>query len=405
MPRVKNSVDDLAIFGGDPIFVKPKSTSNLATPNFSAFLDYSRLFYREKQYTNNGPCNRLLEERLARFHDVDHCITFSSGFWALALTIQKLALPSKNKIIMPSLTYRRMADIASWAGLEPVFCEVNPTSLAMDADTTAACIDTDTAIILGAHPIVNCCDVHGIEQVARENRIPLVFDSVESVFECYEGRRIGSFGNAEAFSMHACKLINGFGGGYITTNDESLAKDLAAARGFGFVGIDTVGVTNGMNAKLNEMHAAMALASLDEVTNQVELNQERFLAYQSGLATITGIELIEFNPDQRPGYKNIVAHISSTWPFSRDETVQILNAEKVLSRAYYDPPLHKRLPNHLQHQKNTKLATTERLSKQYLNLPCGQQVTTDDIFTIIELLTFIHHHAELIKIKLSKCVI
>ena len=152
----ENNIENLAIFGGEKLFSLPKSTSNLMQPDIDKFLGYSKLFFEQGQYTNNGPNVRLLEKRLAEFHQVKYCVTFSSGLWALALAIRTLALKGKTEIIMPSLTYRRMADIAAWINLKPHFCEVEPESLAMSAATVKPCINERTAIILGAHPIVNC---------------------------------------------------------------------------------------------------------------------------------------------------------------------------------------------------------------------------------------------------------
>ena len=272
----KNNLEELALFGGESLFASPKSTSNLLQPDFEKFLNYSKLFFNQRQYTNNGPNVRLLEKRLAEFHQTNFCITFCSGFWALALAIKALAIKGKTEIVMPSLTYRRMDDIAAWVNLKPHFCEVEQTTLAMSAETVRPCINENTALILGAHPIVNCCDVDGLVVLAKEKNIPLLFDSVESAYESTASGRIGGFGNAEGFSMHACKLINGFGGGYITTNDANLAEHLQKIRTFGFSGADNITMAGGMNAKLNEIHAAMALASLDGIEEQVLLNRERY---------------------------------------------------------------------------------------------------------------------------------
>ena len=121
----KKSIDDLAIFGGARLFATPKPTSNLLQPDFEEFLNYSKLFFEQKQYANNGPCLRLLEESLAEFHHAKFCIAFCSGFWALVLAINAIALKGKTEIIIPSLTYRRLADIAAWVNLKPHFCEVD----------------------------------------------------------------------------------------------------------------------------------------------------------------------------------------------------------------------------------------------------------------------------------------
>jgi len=396
----ENNIEKLAILGGDKLFSLPKSTSNLFQPDINKFLHYSRVFFENTRYTNNGPNNRLLEKRLAEFHQTEYCVTFSSGFWALALAIHTLALKGKTEIIMPSLTYRRMADIAAWVNLKPHFCEVEPESLAMSATTVKPCINEHTAMILGANPIVNCCDIDNLVGLAKKNNIPILFDSVESVYESTSSGRVGGFGSAECFSLHACKLLNGFGGGYLTTNNKDLAEKLASKRTFGFVGVDDVAVENGMNAKLNEMHAAMALASMDDLESQIEDNRERYYTYRSSLDSVSGIRLLEFDERFPTGYKNIVVEVLDKWPLSREDTIKVLNAENILARAYYHPPLHRKPMNFP--YVPADLPVTDILSEKFLNLPCGQLVSCEDIVEIVKFLKFISSNANLIVERLSK---
>ncbi|MEJ2452099.1 MAG: aminotransferase class I/II-fold pyridoxal phosphate-dependent enzyme, partial [Gammaproteobacteria bacterium] len=351
------------------------------------FFGYSRMFFEQEQYTNNGPVNKLLEKRLAGFHQTKYCVTFSSGFWALVLAIRVLALKGKTEIIMPSLTYRRMSDMAAWLNLKPHFCEVEPDTLAMSPQTVLPCINENTAIILGAHPIVNCCDATGLVNLAKEYDIPILFDSVESVYESIAEGKIGGFGEAECFSLHACKLLNGFGGGYLTTNNKTLAEKLASMRTFGFVSVDNVGMPDGMNSKLNEMHAAMTLASLDDLDDQIALNRARYYTYKSMLESIPGIKLLDFDERYQTGYKNIVVELLESWPLSRDVTIQILNAENILARPYYYPALHSK-PMAFPYVP-AQLPVTDMLADKFLNLPCGQLVSNEDIANIVDFMKFI----------------
>ena len=400
---VKRRIEDLALLGGAPLFSSPKSTSNLLRPDVERYLNYSRLFFEQKQYTNNGPNVKALQQRLADFHQTQYCLVFSSGFWALALAIRYLKLAGRTEIIIPSLTYRRMTDICAWAGLAPRFCEVDPNTLAMTEETVRSCITPQTALILGVHPIVNCAEAQRLQDMAQDYGIPLLFDSVESVYESLPEGRIGGFGRAECFSLHACKLLNGFGGGYLTTNDEILAKTLSAQRGFGFTAIDHIGVPGGLNAKLNEMHAAMALASLDDIEQQVVLNRQRYQCYQQALTAVPGISLLAFDETQRCGYKNIVVRMEDIWPLSRAVTLRILNAEQVLARAYYDPPLHHKTMHYPHVTAN--LPQTDRFSQSFVNLPCGQQVSTDDINSIASLMIFLFENSNEINCALQETLL
>ncbi len=389
--ELKKEVEDLAIFGGSALFSQPKSTSNLIDPDFKKFMDYSMSFIEQSHYTNNGPNARLLEERLASFHDAEHCVAFCSGFWALVLSISALALEDRTEVAMPSFTYRRMADIAAWTRLKPRFCEVESDTLAMSARTLEPYINENTAIVLAVHPIVNCCDVDGLVTLARERNLPILFDSVESVYESVPSGKIGRFGDAEAFSLHASKFLNGFEGGYITTNNHDLAESLKLMRAFGFTGPDNVGTVGATNAKLNEIHAAMALASLDDVEAQVERNRERYYAYKELLSSIPSLRLLEFDENHQTGFKNIVVELLDEWPLSREETIQILNADRILARAYYSPPLHQKPMSYPYFP--AELPLTDRLAGRFMNFPCGHFVTTQDIEVIVRFLEFLSQNA------------
>ena len=365
------------------LFDPPVSCSNLVQPDYERFLEYSRTFFDAHRYTNDGPVARELERRLAEFHETARCVSFSSGFWALVLAIKALALPGREELVIPSLTYRRMADVVGWTGLVPRFCDVDAETLGVSEATAAAVMGPETALVLAVHPIVNCCEVDAIEDLALARGVPLLIDGVESGYETYAGRKIGGFGRAEAFSLHASKLINGFEGGYVTTNDEELANQLLFMRGFGFSGHDNV-VSLGVNAKLNEIHAAMALASLDDLEDQVLRNRDRYRTYQRELADIPGIRLLEFDESERTSFKNIVVELCDEWPLERDATVEALNEQGILARAYYSPALHRKTYSY--EVRFGELPVTDRLAPRFVLLPCGARVDADDIATITSFL-------------------
>jgi len=376
----KRSVADLALFGARPLFDTPKSTSNLVQPPLERFLAYAH-----PGLTAPGSVTRQFEARLAAFHDVEHCVSFCSGFWALAVTMVALALPGRREVVMPSLTYRRMADVVAWTGLLPRFCEVDAHTLAISAETAKACIGDDTALLLGVHPIVNCCDVEGLSELASQHGVPLMFDAVESVYETVSGSKIGRFGAAEVFSLHASKLVNGFEGGYVTTRSASLAAKLAALR-------DGATLERGaIDARLDDTHAAMALANLDDLEAQVERNRERYLRYRDALHAVPGTRLLNFDESLKTSYKNIVVELLDDWPLPRSLTIEILNAERILARAYYWPALHAK-PMAYPHVA-TELPQTVSLSGRFALLPCGDFVTPVDIDACVALLSFMRQHA------------
>lgn len=389
----RRSAQELALFGGSKWFAVPKSTSNLVAPDFGRFLDYSGPIFEAAGQPPGGVTARF-EARLAAFHETQHCIAFCSGFWALATAIVALARPGRREVIIPSLTYRRMADVIAWTGLLPRFCEVDADTLAVSAQTAAPAINDDTALLLAVHPIVNCCNAQALADLADEAGLPLLFDGVESVYErCVDARglsrKVGAFGHAECFSLHASKLINGFEGGYVTTNDGALAGRLASLRDGASLDFGAI------DARLTDVHAAMALANLDELDAQVVRNRARYERYREKLAGIAGVRLLAFDESQPTSYKNIVIELKSDWPLTRSLTLDILNADNVLARAYYAPALHSK-PMAYPHVP-ADLPITDRLAERFMLLPCGEFVSLGDIDEMCELLAFMHAQADAIR--------
>jgi dTDP-4-amino-4,6-dideoxygalactose transaminase len=384
----KGSIRDLAVFGGTPLFGTPKPTSNLVRPEPERFFQY----LSDRSWPSDASLVEALETRLAEMHGVAHCVVTNSGFWGFAMLMDALLLPDKREVIMPSLTYRRMADIVAWVGRVPHFCDIDPTTLANSARTVEACITTETALIIGVHPVGGHCDIDGLTSLARGQGIPLLFDSVEAVHQRHADQRIGSFGNAELFSLGASKLVNGFEGGYVTTNDPRLAETLRRKR-------EGRGPGLSLTAPLPRIHAAMALAGLDDLPAQLLRNRMRFECYRDALVDLPELRLIEQDLATEPSYKNIVIEVTDAWPLTRDQTIRVLNAERILARPYYAPPLtHK--PIGYAHVAGD-LPWTDWAAARFISLPCGHLVTNEDIVRIVEMLRHLKHQAPAIHAGLA----
>lgn len=390
---------DFALLGAAPILDSPVGTSGLAKPDFDKFLYYSRQIFKTGEYSN-GTLVKQLEQRLAEFHGAKYCLTFCSGFWALVLALDTMKLPNRSEVIMPSLTYRRLADIAAWGQLKPRFCEVSETTLAITPETVAKAITNETALIIAVHPIINCCDIEGIRNLSEERGIPLLVDGVESVFEKSEQGRVGSMSKVEVFSLHASKLINGGEGGYITISDKKIYEILKLKRNFGFENRNNIAIAGGINAKLNEIHAAMSLACLDSLDDFVDHNKRIYRIYQQEIPKIPGLKLREFDERYKTSYKNIVIELTGDWPFSRDLTVKLLNAENILARAYYSPALHQKEMAY-PHCKSP-LPLTDKLSSRFILMPSGFMVTSNQIHTVLELMKTFYLQANQIIIKTNE---
>jgi dTDP-4-amino-4,6-dideoxygalactose transaminase len=144
-----------------------------------------------------------------------------------------------------------------------------------------------------------------------------------------------------------------------------------------------------MNAVMCDGHAAFTLASLDELDQNVAHNRAIYEAYRAGLEEVEGIRLLKFNEAEQTAFKNIVVEVESGYPLSRDRLVEFLNVERVLARAYYAPPLHRK--SYSFPTVGGDLPHSDRALSLFLNLPCGARVSTEDVATLCELLDFLGH--------------
>jgi dTDP-4-amino-4,6-dideoxygalactose transaminase len=361
------------------MFDNPKSTSNLRQPDFERFMSYVSISLDQNRLSNRGPNVLTLERRLAAFHDVAHCVTFCSGFYALAVCLKIFLGQKKSNVLLPSLTYRRMPDILSWVSATPIYVDVSKENFCLSANVIKKLPIDSYDLILAPHPVVNCLDAFALEEHAIAKGKPIIFDSVESAYETINGKRVGGFGEAEIFSLHACKLINGFGGGYVTTNNPQLAQRLINISKFGFEHEDIITDLYGNNLKLNEFHAAMALANLDEVEEQIQHNKMIYQTYCVELEAIDGLEILRYDEKEKNSFKNIVVRFNDDWPLDISQTVAELNSKNILARRYYHPPLHKRTM-----KDDNNFPITDNLASQLLNMPCGSFVTCSDVKIICE---------------------
>lgn len=399
----KQKVDDLAMFGGKPLFDSWRPFGQLALPEEEKFFAFARSIYACKRITNNGPLVRELEHRLAVMHQVEHCIAFANACLALILLMEIIANNRQGEVIMPAFTYAGLPHLAQWAGQRPCFCDVDWKSHTLDPAKVEKAICKDTTAILAVHNVNSPCRIDELEKLSNSREIPLIFDSVHGIHCTYRGHPIGAFGRAEVFSLHATKLLNGFEGGYITTNDNHLANTLRLKRHLGINGETEVSFL-GLNAKLNEIHAASALTCLEDLPRVIDRNHQRLLAYHEHFQGIPGLSFVPYQDEnERMNYEFALLVVDTSWPIKRDMIVELLRAENALARPYYSPPLHlsAHCPDFI---TPPALPVTEQLSRTIINMPVGELLNLEDIAQLGEFFRFLYKDAYAITERLNQTI-
>ena len=331
--------------------------------------------------TNNGPLVQEFEQRTAVFLGVKHCICVCNATIGLELTIRALGL--RGEVIVPSYTFIATAHALQWQEITPVFADIDPATHNLDPARIERHITPRTTAILGTHVWGRPCSVGALSEIAERRGLKLMFDAAHAFGCSHQGQMIGGFGLAEVFSFHATKFLNSFEGGAITTNNNELAAKIRLMTNFGFSGYDNV-IYIGTNGKMTEVSAAMGLTNLEGIEDLVAVNRRNYEAYRTGLADIPGLALMPFDPAERCNYQYVVVEVEEARAgLTRDQLVQVLQAENVLARKYFWPGCHRMepyrslFPNH-----DLLLPNTERVAARIIVLPTGQQMSAKDISTI-----------------------
>ena len=387
----KKSIDDFAVFGGQPCFLQQLHVGCPNIGNKERLLKQMAEVVDRRWLTNSGPCVEELEQRLRELLGVSHCASVCNATEGLQLAM--LAMEMSGEVIVPAFTFIATAHAVQWLGFTPVFCDVDPFTHTIDPARVEDLITPRTTGILGVHLWGQPCDIAALEAIAKRHGLKLLFDAAHA-FNCsWQGRMIGNFGWAEVFSFHATKIFNTFEGGALATNDAKLARRVRQMRNFGFAGLDQTDAL-GTNAKMSEASAVMGLTNLESLPVFLEANRRNYLAYRQGLEGISGIRMLQYDPSEKRNYQYIVLEVEEAQTvLSRDELQSILWAENVLARRYFYPGCH-----HMQPYASTmpnignRLPVTERLARRVLVLPTGTAVTVEQVEIICEIVRFAVSH-------------
>ncbi len=332
--------------------------------------------FETRWLSNSGPLVVELEERIADYLGVRHCVSMCNGTVALEIAIRALGLT--GEVIVPSYTFVATAHALHWQGLTPVFADIDPETHNLSLDSVRSLITPKTSGIIGVHLWGRPAPVAGLEEIATEHNLELMFDAAHAFGNMDSGRMIGSSGRAEVFSFHATKFFNTFEGGAVVTNDDALAERIRLMRNFGFVDFDEV-VYPGTNGKLPEVSAAMGLVNLASIDAFIANNRANYEAYREAFADDDSLELLSFADEPRGNYQYVVVELAGEAVQHRDRLVAELHAENIRARKYFWPGCHQMEPyKGLYPNAGENLPNTAVVADRVVVLPTGSSVDPAD---------------------------
>ena len=347
--------------------------------------------------TNNGPYVQAFEAALARRLDVAHCVAVANATIGLMLVpwVWKL----EGEVIVPSFTFSASVHALVWNRLTPVFVDIDPRTLTLDPEAVDAAVSKDTSAIMAVNIFGTPPDLGGLEAVARRHHLRLLCDTAQGFGTLYDGRWPGSFGDAEVLSFHASKVLPTGEGGAVVTNDAETARRLRLAINFGNPGSGDCEMV-GLNGKMMEWSALLGLEGLETIEQDLASRRSLWQAYQRRLGGIPGITTPQLPPGATMANGQNVAILVENREFglTRDELEQVLLAEGIECKKYFDPPAHQMRAYASVRARLTPLPHTDQVASRVLCLPIHPHLTAADVEAVCGIVEAAHaRSAEIVR--------
>jgi dTDP-4-amino-4,6-dideoxygalactose transaminase len=215
-----------------------------------------------------GPQLAAFEEEFASYSGARYGIGMSSGTAALHLTLLALGVGPGDEVVTTPNTYVATAFAITYTGATPVFVDVDPVTANLDPSRLREVLSDRVKVILPVHLYGGAADVTGIRRAAPGIRI--LEDAAQAHGATQGSNRVGSLGDAAAFSFYPSKVIGALGdGGAVTTSDEELAARVRQLRYMG-QRVKHEHLVLGYQERLDELQAAFMRVKLRHIEEQIE---------------------------------------------------------------------------------------------------------------------------------------
>jgi len=341
-------------------------------PPLIDYVEYLHSIWERNWVTNNGPVTQALEKNLEAHLKVAHLQYVTNGTVAIQLAIKALNLTSE--IITTPYSYVATTNSIIWENCDPVFVDINPESMCIDANKIAAKITEKTSAILATHVYGIPCDVIAIEKIAKENGLKVIYDGAHAFGVEVNGRSIFEYGTLSTVSFHATKIFHTIEGGAVITQDPELSEKVFLLKTFGHR-MDKYHMV-GINGKNSELHAAIGLCNLNIVNFHIQERKIIFELYKD-LLDYLPLKTLNINPANKHNYAYFPVIFENHSKMIQVKTA--LELENIFPRRYFYPSLNK-----LPFISDESCPISEKISESVLCLPLYYELKRKDVMRIAE---------------------
>jgi UDP-2-acetamido-2-deoxy-ribo-hexuluronate aminotransferase len=345
--------------------------------NINRVLDHGRYIM--------GPEIEELEEKLAEYVNVEYAVGVGSGTDALMMSLMAFQIGPGDAIFTSPFTFIATAEVIQILGATPVFVDIDPITYNIDPkkleESISSVVKRGKLNPRGIIPVDlfgQAAEYDEIERVAGRFNLFVLEDAAQGFGGCYKGRKIGSMGNVAATSFFPAKPLGAYGdGGMIFTREKQVADDLISIRIHGKGATKYENIRVGINGRLDTIQAAILLAKLTLLDEEVQLRQQVARRYHQGLKERVQVPVIkEYNVSAWAQYS--IRHPQ------REKLISALKSEGIPTAIYYPIPLHlQRAFSNLDYREGD-FPQSEEISKDIFSVPMHPYLTADSQDKVID---------------------
>jgi dTDP-4-amino-4,6-dideoxygalactose transaminase len=320
-----------------------------------------------------GPEVAKFEEAFAGYHMASHGIAVNTGTSALHLALLAAGVGPGDEVITVPFTFVATVSAIRYTGATPVFVDIDPVSLTMDPAGIESAITSKTKAILPVHLYGQPADMDPILAVAKRHGLTVIEDACQAHGAEYKGRRVGSIGDAAAFSFYPGKNLGAAGeGGGVTTNNASYARAIKMMRDWGQEE-RYKHVTHGFNYRMEGIQGAVLGVKLRYLDQWTAARRERAAAYNR-LLEGSGI-----TPPREMPYAKHVYHIYAVRSCDRTTLQASLQAKGIHTGLHYPIPVHLQPAHRDLGYREGQLPHSESAAREVLSLPLYPEMPMEQL--------------------------
>jgi dTDP-4-amino-4,6-dideoxygalactose transaminase len=284
------------------------------------------------------------EKEFAAYTGSRYAVAVSNGTVALELSLKAMGIGPGDEVVVPSRTFIASASAAVMCGARPVIADVDCESQNLTAASIERVLSPRTRAVVAVHLAGWPCDMDSILELAHQRKLRVVEDCAQAHGAAYKGRKVGSMGDAGAFSFCQDKIMSTGGeGGMITTNDETIFKAVWSykdhGKNYSLMNPRTpspefrwVHDSFGTNGRLTEMQAAIGRVQLRELDERVTARRTNAHTLTQELGDVAALRLTAPPPEVDHAYYKYYVFLRSQQlrhDWDRDHIAAALRAEGI----------------------------------------------------------------------------